>query len=338
MLRKTFLLPAWWIIAFLPDSSIGFIDCTSNHLACRHSARFALRWTQRGSHSMPATHCEVQDDVVTLERRAKESPQESSVWFQLAMARAQRLANSREENRPFMDLEHIISALQQAVRLESNLAFRNNARSIRNVVVALRKLGLYYLKQGRVEECLSTIDEQQYWISRKMPFDVEDKSRGTNMSTPEFEWVFGGSTNHKRFVALRTKGDLPLLNKTSINRIRTALRNYRQTKGDESSSTRFTMQYSGNSDYHLADLCEDDEELRRLINDVLKSKIYPLVRASFHQDGLGGIPNAPLCVYDALIVRYDPEKALSSGRPQASLPLVRFSNPLCLSLAAEIEG
>ena len=151
-------------------------------------------------------------------------------------------------------------------------------------------------------------------------------------------------------VALKTT-KVPLIDRETCQLLQDAAQSYRlkslmmkpesntTTIGMGQQSTRFTMQYPGNSDLHVADLMSYQPDLLGPIFDtLLQQKVYPLIRKAFlspstsslsssppHDNTNNNIPRQlPLCVYDALIVRYDGDKAIQENRSMgASLPLVR---------------
>ena len=71
---------------------------------------------------------------------------------------------------------------------------------------------------------------------------------------------------------------------------------------------------------HLDDLCASDPLLMACINQILQTKVYPLVRLGFSYGD--DQPLGPLCVYDSIFVRYNGDKAKEAGRIGASQPLV----------------
>jgi hypothetical protein len=82
------------------------------------------------------------------------------------------------------------------------------------------------------------------------------------------------------------------------------------------------MQYVGNSEVHLDDLCANDSVLKERIDHILQNRVYPLVRQAFAEDNQGGeSPAGPLCVYDSIFVRYNGDEAVMAGRVGASQPL-----------------
>jgi len=214
-------------------------------------------------------------------------------------------------------LESILHDLGEAVRLE-RIATNKGFRHCKNLETALRSLGLVLLMLGRKQECMSTVAEQHYWLSRQMPFALEDKGKAAII--PNFDWIHGVASNgEKRRVLLKTNDlDRPILQPNEIEVILEAVDRQRQLSSEETS--RFTMQYSGNADFHLSDLCQVDPEVQDIVDSMLQTKLYPLVRRAFGST----VPSAPLCVYDALVVRYDSDEAIRNGKEGASLPLVSW--------------
>jgi hypothetical protein len=284
------------------------------------------------SNEKPLTTTDYIDEVALWERRASQNSNDSNVFFQLGKALERRLDDSKAaDNQRNEELEKIVTSFERAAQLERDATESGDRTMNGNLIVALRNLGIYYLKVGRSGDCLGTIDEQQRFIARKMPFAVEDLENAPDPSlVPKFEWIYGrapGDTEShlRRHVAIRTFGDCPLLDADAIRSIRESLFRYREEHHGPGAS-RFTMQYSGNSDYHVVNLCANDPQFKDLMDRLLTTAVYPLVRASFHEDGIGEIPETPLCVYDAIVVRYDASQASKSGRQGASLPLVCMLN------------
>ncbi|CAB9520793.1 expressed unknown protein [Seminavis robusta] len=198
-----------------------------------------------------------------------------------------------------------------------------------------------------------------------MPFPTENNYTSTNNTTtstkqttqqpqPQHEWVTSDSTtttttttttattnNNNTHVALRTTGQ-PLLSKSDISIILNAAKAFRNNNRKTTTSTRFTMQYAGNSDLHVADLVSMQPSLQPILEKLLHNQIYPLVRSAFllpHDDDANNDPQPPLCVYDALIVRYDGQAAANSGRDKgASLPLHRDGGLFTVNIALQGDG
>jgi len=189
---------------------------------------------------------------------------------------------------------------------------------------------------------LGMINEGHRVASLQSPFAVEPTRTHTNTdvnsrSDPEFNVIRrpqDGSAGEGEVVGVQTK--TVVIPQECIGLIRSRAHAYweqqqqqsRSLTSNEGTDSRFTLQFEGNSEVHLADLCDDDgDELKRWIDGALVENVYPLVRASFA--GVRGMPTTtsedppPLCVYDALVVRYDADRAIKGGRKGASQPLVR---------------
>ena len=207
-----------------------------------------------------------------------------------------------------------------------------------NLLVALRSLAAVCASLGDYDRCVCTVDAIRYWKARKMPFSVEEN--GQQNTTTEFEWIFPPPKNISTItkealnppVALRTLGE-PLIDAETCATIQNAAQAYRKSleeSGDQPQSTRFTMQYPGNSDLHVADLVAHQPEVGTVFDKVLQRELYPLVRSAYLSSTT--TPPLSLCVYDALVVRYDGDEATQEGRNLgASLPLVgdRRERHLC---------
>jgi len=93
---------------------------------------------------------------------------------------------------------------------------------------------------------------------------------------PSFEWVKA----HDRDVAITTFGEVSIFEESDIALIRTvADKRFAMANGTQTS--RYTMQYEGNAEVHLDDLCKNDPALKERMDNILKTKIYPLVREVF---------------------------------------------------------
>jgi hypothetical protein len=232
-----------------------------------------------------------------------------------------------EEN--YQLLEQAAGMFQAAVDLERTSCIHTSIAQIQprtdlsNLLVALRALATVFAAMSDRSSCIAVVDEIRYWKACKMPFSKEHNDTMDNNNRHHYEWVLS-SWNHP--VALKTMGQ-PLLDPTTIRTIQEAAQDYRNRRAKSVLSTRFTMQYAGNSDLHLADLVAHQPSLLSLFDSILQTQIYPLVRKPFltttcTENG-DSTATLPLCVYDALIVRYDGKDAAQRGREQgAFLPLV----------------
>ena len=125
-----------------------------------------------------------------------------------------------------------------------------------------------------------------------------------------YEWI------HSSDYPLATHSLELILNDTSLNLIRQAATNH---WGDPSNlKSRFTYQIPGNHEAHVADL---GDSVKRVVNDMLTERIYPMIRHAFSKDE-GEVEQ--LCVYDALYIRYNATQAkLSNVTIGAGQPLHR---------------
>jgi hypothetical protein len=136
----------------------------------------------------------------------------------------------------------------------------------------------------------------------------------------QYQWVTTSTTANNRSAAvLQTIGE-PLLTSDERQQIRTAADHL--WKNQNTTASRFTYQRPGNYEAHLAELQTDlkigvPPATPSLIANTLLSKIYPMVRRAFQLEDYSGTA-APLCVYDALVIRYNATQAVSgqgAGQP-----------------------
>jgi hypothetical protein len=133
---------------------------------------------------------------------------------------------------------------------------------------------------------------------------VEDNNEPNVPHTITYEWIV--VDNGRYPLAIRSTE--PVLSTTSVAKIRAAADSHWKNSSD-SQKSRFTYQQPGNYEVHVADLSREAVEA---VNDCLEGKIYPLVRQALWKD-----VSSRLCVYDALVIRYNataaPTKA--AGQP-----------------------
>jgi len=187
------------------------------------------------------------------------------------------------------------------------------------------------------DEVIRWVDEILEQKSEQSPLAIESLPSDDQAVVP-YEWIIdessdNGSPDIDRKIALRTTGN-PLLDAESILLLREAAQNLwnrdqtpigisNDTKSG--SSSRFTLQFKENSECHLDDLVASDSsgKLQQIVDNLLTSKVYPLVRSAFGQNGANGhrygLTDGGLCVYDSLVVRYNGDKAVD--RFGASQPL-----------------
>jgi len=211
--------------------------------------------------------------------------------------------------------------------------------------------------------------------------DVEE--RGTTPLPPPlgFERIRypycseGGEPHRASTLAIRSKE--PVLDATTVNAVKEAAEDvWRADRGDDASTSRFTYQYSGNSEAHVFDFittsdCKNDgggvehsatedsagKRAISALNEALQTKLYPVIREAFFRTTSSSSSSSSsnhredgtrLFVYDALVIRYNSteaaEAAAASGEAVASAgqPLHRdlglVSVNIMLNSADDFEG
>jgi hypothetical protein len=151
-------------------------------------------------------------------------------------------------------------------------------------------------------------------IAAKSPLVVEDNAmstRKTSGSLP-FDWIHVGDDNYP----LAVQSVEPVLDAASTAAILHAAQDLWSTK---SASSRFTYQYTGNSEAHVSDFLQHNTSVGNAavdtINQALATKIYPLIREAFV-----GYDASRMFVYDALVIRYN---ATAAAKKVAGQPLHR---------------
>jgi len=137
-------------------------------------------------------------------------------------------------------------------------------------------------------------------------------------STPnviKYEWIHVQREGRQHPIAIRTMGTNPLLDAPSIQRIRSAAE--RQWNDPSSGGTsRFTYQRKGNYEAHLDDLAREDSVMQVIADELLRNKVYPLIRDAFDSSDLNDdVESLRFCVYDSLIIRYNATEANSGMGP-----------------------
>jgi len=131
---------------------------------------------------------------------------------------------------------------------------------------------------------------------------VEEDDSGEPFSLPVYMWV------HVQNHPLAVQSLAPIMTASDIATLVCAAEQYWQQS--DSVESRFTYQRVGNSEAHVSDLGKDAV---LAMDRVLKEAVYPLVRAAFCTND----DDSRLCVYDALIIRYNATEAnnLGAGQP-----------------------
>lgn len=257
------------------------------------------------------------------------SPCDSRMHFLLGSALetranfAQQYGINFSENL-FEEMERIITTNEVAIEVESISFLEGFNQNCDILCSGLIGTATKLIMLRDYERALSKIDDFQRYAAMKYPFAIE-KIENTQRACLKYQWIKGvdmivGDGSKVENVAIRTVDDEPLLSLNVVRMIREAAEKHWEKS--EASSSRFSMQYEGNSEVHLNELCEKNFDLKCAIDNELVTKIYPLVRSAF-SGALMGVPETSMCVYDSIMVRYNGDLAKSSGLCGASQPLVR---------------
>ena len=280
---------------------------------------------------------DVNKAIFHLERAAVLCPTDSRVHFQLATAIGAKMDCEKrlileevgdeyivKKSDEALDRQKMAKALERSADLES-AAVKLGVNDIQDLSICLNALAETRCKAGAFDQALDALDRWAECGSIRSCLAIEDTSVQTQAAT-SYEWIQATDQEDRqaRNVAVRTVGDVPLLDPVDISLLRRAADNrFALAAGIQTS--RYTMQYEGNSELHLDDLCAGDPQLKSRMDHVLQEKDYPLVRAAFDDEAndLDGDepPLGPLCVYDSIFVRYNGDKAKAAGRMGASQPL-----------------
>jgi tetratricopeptide (TPR) repeat protein len=300
---------------------------------------------------------DVNKAIFHLERAAVLCPTDSRVHFQLATAIGAKMdcekrlmleevgdeyiVNKSDEA---LDRQKMAQALERSADLES-AAVKLGVNDIQDLSICLNALAETRCKAGAFDQALDALDRWAECGSIRSCLAIEDTSAQAKAAT-KYEWIKatdkeGGQT---RNVAVRTVGNVPVFEQEDISLLRRAADDrFAIAAGIQTS--RYTMQYEGNSELHLDDLCAGDPLLKSRMDHVLQEKVYPLVRAAFAEaaNDLDGDepPLGPLCVYDSIFVRYNGDKAKAAGRMGASQPLHQDGGIYSVNIAlnsAESDG
>ena len=155
-------------------------------------------------------------------------------------------------------------------------------------------------------ETLDKVDSQHEKSSFQSSLASEDIDRN-DTPIPRYEPLYGNDAYNNKPIAYRSIGsneEDKILSNDAMQSIKSSADKYWNENKEAQEDSRFTLQFKGNSEIHLDDLCSYNPSIKPLLNSVLKEKVYPLLRKAFHSQ------EYQLCIYDALYVRYDADKAL----------------------------
>lgn len=152
--------------------------------------------------------------------------------------------------------------------------------------------------------------EQDYQTAVEAPLVLEKDQPPPDAAVVEYEWLLD---KNQKFVL---QSHCEVLNATARQAILAAA----QDQFEKSSNSRFTYQYSGNSEAHLADF--DHPFAIACVNQLLASTIYPLIRKAFWNG------TQQLYVYDGLVIRYNATTNLAGQPLHRDFGLVSINIPL----------
>ena len=199
---------------------------------------------------------------------------------------------------PSRNPEQILSSIDDLI-LQSELPLDRSA--------ILRRIDEEHARD--VKSCSSLSAE----VDPSMPNDID------------YEWIHVQREGKQRPIAIQTIGSTPLLDGPSMQQIRSAAE--RQWNDPNSGiKSRFTYQRRGNYEAHLDDLAKEDSSIEAIADELLRSKVYPLIRDAFGSSELliDDLTLLRFCVYDSLIIRYnateanigmDPDILVGAGQP-----------------------
>jgi hypothetical protein len=146
---------------------------------------------------------------------------------------------------------------------------------------------------------------------------------------PSYDWI---AVEDNYSLAIQSLE--PVLNASSVVTLRSAADDiWQNSQGRQS---RFTYQRPGNYEAHVFDL---SSEAKAVVNDCLVQSIYPLIRHAFNTTNE---TDTRLCVYDALMIRYNATEADASQVAGAGQPFHRdlgiVSINIMLNDASDFRG
>jgi hypothetical protein len=165
---------------------------------------------------------------------------------------------------------------------------------------------------------------QDIQTSSDASFGIETRERNTLASPIQYEWIYSKTaTNEQHPIAIRSliapphhhqeQGDdesqpLVLDYDSTVVIMKEAQARWRHDNENDDNNlkkkSRFTYQRPGNYEAHTSDL---GPRVMSIVNDMLRHKVYPLLREAFLDDHDGR--DGQLFVYDSLVIRYNATEA-----------------------------
>ena len=304
---------------YLTLAGIIDVDDYENHLwlgfdySARANTEDEVATSQRMSYINKA--------IFHLQKAAELSPTDPRVFFQLGSAfgaRNNMIQQAGDGAEQYADLAEVADALKCSAQIET-VAVKLGIHEIHDLAICLNGLAENLCKMNDFDNAVDVISRWGECGSIRSSLECEDLASHEPKNIPEYEWIKASD----RDVAITTFGETAVFAEDDIALIRAAADNrFAQANGAQTS--RYTMQYEGNKEAHLDDLCKIDPALKVRMDNILKDKIYPLVREAFKDQGSNDghpPPLGALSVYDSIFVRYNGDVARKAGRDGASQPL-----------------
>lgn len=160
-----------------------------------------------------------------------------------------------------------------------------------------------------------------FYTAKASYLEIEERGTGITLSPFSFERIKYPHSTEGTNPTLAIRSMEPILDESSVDAVKNAAEDvWKADKGEEANTSRFTYQYSGNSEAHVFDFLTTSEDSAgkraiSVVNEALQKKIYPMIREAFfstdrsYEDDDG----TRLFVYDALVIRYNSTKAAESA-------------------------
>ena len=305
-------------LRYLTLAGIIDVDDHENHLwlGFDYSSRAK---TEGGEVDISQCMSNINKAIFHLEKAAEICPTDARIPFQLGQALNERnniLRQVGDGANQSSGLAEVADAFRVSSELET-VAVKLGVHGIHDLAICLNELATTLCKMGEFEQAIDVISRWAECGSIGSLLEPEDLlAIPAPANIPEFEWIKAGERN----VAVKTFGETAVFDEDDIARIRNAA-DMRFAQANGAQTSRYSMQYEGNREAHLDDLCRNDPTLKIRIDNILNEKIYPLVREAFKDISDSEIPSGALSVYDSIFVRYNGDVARKAGRIGASQPL-----------------
>ncbi len=222
-----------------------------------------------------------------------------------------------------------------------------------------------------IETILERVRKQHiddFETARSSYLEIEEREPGISATPFSFERIvlpYSSEQPPQRKCAsptLAVRSTEPILDASSVQAVKNAAEDvWKAEKGDDTNTSRFTYQYSGNNEAHVFDFITSSattttatekiagDRAITALNKALQQKIYPTIRKAFFEPNKDSENDdgTRLFVYDALVIRYNSTKAVeaevtTNAIQSAGQPLHRdlglISVNIMLNSADDFEG